>query len=653
MAKKKKYEPVVTTWADAPVDDYNEEECLHSRLFSHVRALEQDQCEIHYQNLLNARIYSNHDIMALDWDGMHAISFRPLSANVDNVVAQVINTKIALVGKARPKATPVARAADFDVFLRTRQLDRFLYAEFIDKDVWTKTNNMYADGEIFGTGVLKVDIDAQEKDYFVERVMPDEIVVDQRECISSDLPQHMYHRKLVSRMWLMRAYGHDQEVVARIREAQTKNFEYTSYRSPSADQIIVIEAWRLPTTPGAGDGVHTICIENCTLLREEYKRSKFPFVFFRPKPALSGFYGYSTVASLLGYQIRLNKLNADIEIGQGTMCVPRVFLQEGTSFTKTQLDDTIGKIITVRGDMPAPQNWSAFTPEIYNERDRLYSQAFASEGVSALSSQSKLPVQARLDSSEAIREVSSVETERFSRESQRFEDVHIELAEHIIELCSELYKDLKVNKKQFYRSRYLAQQIDWADIDLERDRYVFQVSASSILNMSPAARKDKLNEWASSGAISMDQYRAYSGEPDIERLSDVLSAPHDYAEYVVEEMLSGNPQTPDPLSNLALNLDVVSKSYLHLRSLNTPEEILTLFRDYIVLCKELLAPTPEPQMAASAAAPGLPAGAPVEPGIPGAPAGAGLPPFAEPNINTVTGAIAPSISSQAASSFLG
>lgn len=655
MASKKRSKfDISVAWYNAPEDGYTAADTTHGRLFAHVRSLEQDQCDIHYQNILNARLYSNRDVMALDWNGNTSISFRPLSSNLENVIASVIDTKVALIGKNRPKATPVSRASDFDVYLRTRQLDRFLYGEFLCHKVWLKTNQCYLDAQVYGTGVVKIDIDKTERDVYVERVNPDEIVVDQRECISSDMPSQLFHRKLVSRLWLLETYGDDPVVKEAILEAQTNDFQYTSYRNPDADSVIVIEAWKLPSKPGASDGVHAICIENCTLLCESYSRNKYPFCFYKPKPPMSGFYGRSTVEGLMDYQIRLNKLNRDIEHGQDAMCRPRVFLQQGSSVAKVQLDNSIGKIITVQGDLPQAQTWTAFSPEIYNERDRIKQSAYQAEGVSELSSQAKLPTQARLDSSEALREFNAIENERFSREAMLFEDFHIEIAEHLVECYAELYKNLKVNKKQFYRNRYLIQQINWKDINLEADEYIFQISASSILNMTPAARKDKLNEWASAGVISLDQYKAYSGEPDLERLADILSAPYDYAEYVVEKMLSGEPQSPDPLSNVELTLDVVSKTYLHLRAIDAPEDILQFFRDYMLMSKDILAPTPAP-MAASAPMPGeVPAGAPVDAmGMPVGPAGAGLPQPPMQPINTVTGAPAPSISSPAASAFLG
>lgn len=646
-----------TSWWNTDRDDRTRP--LHSLIFQHCRALEEDQYDVHSQNVLNARLYTNRDLMCFQWSGGTSTSFRPLNANLENVIQSVVDTVVARVAKERPKATPVARAADFDVYLRARQLDRYLWGAFLHQDIYTKGEEVFTDACVYGSGLLKCEI--EDGDIYTERVNPDEIIVDQRECISQRKPMQMHQRKLVSREWLMQEYGDDEDVKLDILKSQSKDFQYTTYRSPSDEQLLVIESWKLPSRPGRSDGRHTICIENCTLVDEKYTRDWFPFVEFRWNLPQSGWYGRSLVEDLTGYQIRLNELNEVIRIGQDIMCVPRVFINSGGGIVKSQFDNSIGKIITVRGDIPEAQTWSAFNPEIYQERDRIRASAFEFAGVSELSAQSKLPTQARLDSSEAIREVTNTEDGRFSRQTQAFEKFYMDCAERIVALSAELYKNKKRDPKQYYRSKYLVQQINWSKVDLEADQYVLQISASSILNMSPAARKDKLNELASSGAITMEQYKAWSGQPDLERLSDLMTAPHDYAEYVVDKLLDGDPEvTPDPLSDLQLLFRTCHDTYLHLRSLDAPEEILQGFRDFISACEKLLNP-PEDAATAMAAQAGMPMGTPAPQPSVDPMTGQPLPPPGMPGmgggemgpINPMTNTPVPSVSGQAAQQFLG
>lgn len=655
-------------WYNAPMrGDIPDAKAVHRLAFDHCKSLEAEQVDIHYLNVLNAELYSNRQAMVFSWEQESANNFSPLNANLENVIQSVVDTLLSRVGNQRPKATPLTRGADFDVYLKGRQLDRYLWGEFIYQDVYVKGEQSILDSMVVGTGVVKIDIDGD--DIFTERVNPDEIIVDQRECVSCNTPTQLFHRKLVSRLWLLETFGKgDRELHNKIATCQKEGFQYTSFRSPSEDQIVVIEAWKLPTRKGASDGRHSIIIENATLLDEKYKRDKFPFVFIRwDNPYPSGFYGRSLVESLTGYQIRLNELNEKIRVGQDLMCVPRVFVDQGSAITGAQFDNAIGRIIKYRGTLPVALEWSAFSAEIYNERDRLRQSAFEFAGVSQLSAQSKLPAQARMDSSEAFREYNAIEDERFNRQAQAIEKFYLDIAYHLLELSAELYRGRKVNRKNFWQSKNLVEQIDWKSVDMEEDKYVLQIGASSILNMSPAARKDKLKEFAAAGIITADQYKAMSGEPDLERLTDLLAAQNDLVEHHVEKMLHEKPMTPDPMMNLEYGLRVVNDHYSRLSVLDTPEDILQLFRDWIELCKELLAPTAMPM-------PGMPAGAGAAPpaidpatGMPMGPAGdasmgpTGVPtepgpmvmgPDGQP-INDITGAPAPSVSTPAALSFLG
>jgi hypothetical protein len=653
-------------WHEAPRrGDFPEERSVHRLAFEHCKSLEDEQRDIHYLNVLNAELYSNREAMAFSWDQEAEASYLPMNANLENVIQSVIDTLLARVGKQRPKATPITRGADFDVYLKGRQLDRYLEGEFVAQDIYSKGEMCILDSMVVGTGVLKIDVDGDE--LYTERVNPDEIIVDQRECVSCDYPTQLFHRKLVSRKWLVETYGKgDPDLRQRIMECQKDGFRYTGFRSPGEDQIVVIEAWKLPTRGKTG-GRHSIVIQNATLLDESYNRDKFPFVFIKwDNPYPSGFYGRSLVESLTGYQIRLNELNEKIRIGQDLMCVPRVFVDQGSAITGAQFDTTIGRVIKFRGTLPVALDWSAFSAEIYNERDRLRQSAFEFAGVSQLSAQSKLPSQARLDSSEAFREYNAIEDERFNRQAQAIEKFYLDIAYHLLECSADLYRNKRVNRKNFWRSANLVEQIDWKSVDMDTDKYVLQIGASSLLNQSPAARIDKLKEWASSGAITMDQYKAYSGEPDLERMSDLLSAQNDLVEHHVDRMLHEEPMTPDPMMNLEYALRVVNDHYARLSFLDTPEDILQLFRDWIELAKELLEPTAMPMPGMPPAGPGAPAVDPAT-GMPMSPAGdASMGPAGaamEPGpmvmgpdgvpINDITGAPAPSVSTPAANAFLG
>lgn len=588
---------------------------VHARLFPHVRALEEDQIDVHLQNMLNARLYSNRDPMAFEWDEPISASFRPLNANLENIIQSVCDTLVSRIGSNRPKATVVTRGADFDVYLRGRQLNRFVWGDFEYHDIYSKIRRCFLDSLVYGTAFLKMDLDGDE--LYMERVHPDEIIVDQRECVSGIKPMCMYQRKLVSRAWLKKTYGGDAVVDQAIDEAQGHNFQYTSYRTPVDEQVVVIEAFKRPTRDGAGDGKHAICIENYTFLDDSYTDDCFPYVELRFAEAENGFYGRPLVSDLMDYQIRLNELNRLIQVGQDLMCVPRILIEKGSTMLLSQFDNAIAKLLEYRGTKPEALTWDAFNAEIYAERDRIKSSAYEFAGLNQMVA-TGAPMTARFaaDSSEAIREVSSMQDERYNDKVQAFEKFVIDIAKRDITLSAKLYKNVKKNRATFFRSGQLVQQIDWKSVNLEADKYVLQVSASSVMNMTPAARIDKLEFWRANGIINLAQYHALSGEPDLEKLSDQLSAGTDAIEYQIDKMLKGEPATPTPLDKLQIGLPMVHDTYNRLTMLSTPARVLVLFRQWISIAKEIMSPEPAPTM-------GLPPdqGLPMMPGMPGPAAG--------------------------------
>jgi hypothetical protein len=309
--------------------------------------------------------------------------------------------------------------------------------------------------------------------------------------------------------------------------------------------------------------------------------------------------------------------------------VPRIFINQGDEILETRLDNQIGKVTKGRwvpGSPPEAITWNAFNAEIYNERERLWARAHESQGVSERASQNKMPSQWRADSSEALREANAQEDQRFNDRVQAIEEWYLEVAEQIARISADLYRNRKVNKSVAWRSGNLVQQIDWKDVDLDRDRYVMQISASSVLNMTPAARKDKLAFWLDRQLITPAQFKAWSGEPDLEAMAQLEAASHEAIMADIDDMLDGaTDRGPDPHMDLGYCIGVVNSTYLHIRSLRAPESVQQIFRTWL-LTAEALVNQPVPGPAPMPADPAMAGAAPMWAGEAGPP-GMGVPPM--------------------------
>lgn len=559
-------------WWDHELPSDDGDSRVHESLFDHVRSIEERQSALHRLNLYNAKLYTNRKLACLTW-GTHTEeegSYGPQAIRRENIIANGVDTATALIGRQRPKPTPVPRDADFSIEMQASMLDQWLYNEFRDHQAYDKMQQVFNDSCWANIGALYCDI--VDGEIYTERVMPDEIVVDQRECSSEAVPLQMHRRRLVSKVVIMAMYP-DAGI-----ELDKEGSAYTSYRSPSHEMCVVIESWKLPLH--GQPGRHSIVTEHCTLVDEEYKRERFPFIFLRWTKLPTGFYGRSLVEEGAPFQIRHDELNEVIRKAQDIMCVPRVFVDGASRISKTQLDNEIARVIHYRGKPPQVMQWSAVSPELYSQRAENKAAFFEHIGFSRMSAQAKVPDGVRFDSSKALREAHFRENERFQQQSTRLEAAYLELADMMLEYAIELHSGRVPPKK--WEERTLLDEIDWKALGRPGRVYTLNLEASSLNNMTPAAREDQLNQWANNGLITPDQYKALLGHPDLEEEVSLFEAGVNDIKAVGQVLDKGEWEQPDPLQNLTFGIPFLHKVYLkRKRQKNVPPEVLDAYRDWL------------------------------------------------------------------------
>jgi hypothetical protein len=608
-----------------------EEGKAHEDLFQHVRRTEEDQYEIHRNNLLCARLYSNRDLPAIDWQThqTRVISNAPLSLTKENITKSIIDTAAANIAKTKPKACPVTKGASWSSRINAKKLDRYLYAQFRKLKLYGKVQRVFTDACVFGTGVLYWELNGST--ITVDRVLPDEIIVDNRDCTSDLEPVELFHRTLRSRRALLRMAKGDQELIEKINAACPPGYEYTNYRTPPDELLVVIRAWRKPCDGEPGRYVEAI--ENATIAEESWDHDFFPFSFFRWSDPLSGFYGTSLAEEVMSSQIRLDDLNDQIQSLQDTMATPRVFVDAGSQIVQTHLDaDAKVRITKFRGRKPEVDVWPAVSPEIYQERERASTRPYRLAGVSEMSAQSTLPQGVRLDSSKALREFTGYEDRRFALQQQRLEDLYLHCAQMIIEF-SEM---AKTPPKVTWMSRSLVEDIDWAQAKMDKDNYILQLEASSITNETPAGRTQAVEDMMAQGIYSAEEIKALQENPDIENEISLQAAGIEDINATIEDIETGRQPTPDPLQNLTLGIPRVHLAYLRARRIpDVPPEVLEDYRVWLemaVVARDGIgkpqnpAPVQPPPMMGPPGMPGMPPGPPQMPGMAPPPGQLPLPP---------------------------
>jgi hypothetical protein len=551
-------------------------------LWRYARWIEMKQAAHHKRLLYNALRYSNRELAAFDWGWGRYLSSSlvPYRENAENLILSIIDTMVATVGKNKVKARPLTKNASFKLRRVSRKLDRYLYGEAKRLDFWELAKDAFRDacwGEI---GTVFGYYDPREG-VCLERVFPDEMIVDNTLCPSDLTPPVQVRRRPMHIDTLLDMWGDrlTQEQKDLLIEDSRTNQGWTSERAPAPGWLIVLEGFRQKY--GDKPGRHVVGTHSVTILDEEWKYSWMPFVHFHWMRPPSGFYCPSACEQADPYQKRLDEINSVIRDAQDLMARPRIWLQTGGKLQLTQLDNRIGRVLQSSVE-PKPLVWSAVSPELYNERERQVRIAYEYFGLTQLSAQGKLPAGARLDSSEALNEYNQIQDDRLADIAQRYERFQLAMYNLIINLSERAAKDGENLKTTWVAGRRV-QEINWKDVDFDKDRYVIHIEPASTMSESSAAQKDLVMKLASSQVLSRDQLLMMLDTPDLEREVSLMVAAAEDIERTAEILEDGDYEPPSPLQDLVKGVQRIHYIYLRLKTDydDVPESVLESMERWI------------------------------------------------------------------------
>jgi hypothetical protein len=547
-----------------------EEETIYEGVISYVAALEEAQSYQHELNIRNARLYSNVDLLGLDWTLRERdFSRKPLGRVTENIIQSACDTATSLIAQRKARATVQTDGGNFSTQQRAKKLEKFLDGAFTYANFHDEAVDVFRDAVVFGTGFMK--IYANGKDICCERVMPDEIKVDELEGRDGN-PRSMFQVKFVDKYQLISEFpDYEGEIHDAGREALDKY--QASRHGLDPNTVMVVEAWHLPSSPGADDGVHVMCVEDQTLSKDEWTYDYFPFIEYRWSKPLTGFYGQGLAEQLTGIQLRINQLNHFIQKAQDLIAVPRVFVDIGSKNLKMQLNNEIGAIVPYRGKPPVFMTPQAVSPEIYQYKEALWRRGYEITGIQQMSATGSKPT--GLESAVALREWNDIGSGRFIIQAQRWEAMVPLAAHRMIDIAKRLHAGNR-SPSVVFNSRKVTEQIKWADVDMKEDLYNISVEAASILSRTPAGRSQQVVEWAQAGIIDQAEARRLLDHPDLQRAMDINGAAIEDIEATIEDLLNGVFNPPEPFQDLKMAFPRVQLAYLKARRDGAPDDILQL-----------------------------------------------------------------------------
>jgi hypothetical protein len=563
-----------------------------------VRQLYDKQGHIYERNLHHLRLYSNRAASGL-YGRNFASSIRDDRLRL-NVIKAVADTAMAHIATNKTYAQALTKDGDFLLRRKYENLTKFGLGMFNSTRQHETGLEVFLDACIFGTGVEKIYPDYKRGTICAERVIPDELAVDDTEAkYGPRYVRQMFHHKHYSKTTAMDMWP-EHKAMLEMSGDMRENDEPTDYADSLIEPVSVVEAYYLPSSPSANDGRHSIVCTGGTLVDERWDWYCFPFAQFRWSWPGSGFWGIGLAEELSSIQIEINYLLQKIQKLM-TLATTQIWV-DANSVAKQKLSNKDMGIVEMSPGARQPifQAVQSVSGEYFQHLDRLYTRAFEIAGVSQLSATSKKP--AGLDSGEALRTYNAIGSQRFMHVGQRFDQFHCDAFELMAYAAKELdeymrgegktYKVLSVNRAG-------AEEIEWPEIDLDKDKFFVQVYPSNLLPEEPAGQIQTLQALAQIDPQLQTSLARNLNYPDVKAVVKRLSAKKDLVDKYIDDIIEHGKYRP-PHSFLDLEYAVTASALATAKAEleKVPEDRLDKLRSFsleVAKMLEKLAVPPPPQ----------------------------------------------------------
>lgn len=549
------------------------------------------------------------------WQG-EAGRYGALSLNVVRALCQTASAK--LLETAPPRAQYVTDEADWDTQRRakgTSQLaEAALYRTAFDEQARGDTLLSAA----LGTACSKI-LEGHDGLPCVERVFPWELLVDSKDGFDGK-PRSLYQIAPIDREALRARFAPEDDdeseeahaLRAAIEEAEGAGLDATESDDSVIDEVVLLEAWHLPSSRGAGDGRHVIFTDHGILVDEPWEESSFPFAFFRWTRPLTGFWSPGVGDEIWTLQYEINLVLERIRQMLHTVAVPRVWLEEGSAASPASLTNEILARHYYRGAKPIIETARAVAPELWQYLEYLWSKAYALLGISELAASAMKP--AGVDSGKALRIYADLTSGRLRGWSLAWQAYYLQVSEQLVALLRRGSRRGRAELSYLDPQSRRLRRVRVADVALKEGTYAVQCLPVSSLPSTPAARVQVLDEWLNSGLVDVPTYKRLLDVPDLGAETALELAPTEACEASIWAVLYGDDdeaaqaRRPGKYDDPAVWLSRGPRHLLRAQMAGCPE-------DRIVLLEEMLAEAAaldEERRAAMAAEAGAsaPAGAP-------------------------------------------
>lgn len=573
-----------------------------------VRTIEQAQNGRIFELLKDGSLYLNQDMTSLGYQS--GDSYQPqMPQQILNVTQSICDTTVSKHCEAETKVSFQVEDGDFEAHQCAEDMDKFCWGEMNRLNLYFKAEMAFRDCLWAGDGWLKW----YEKNgrAAVDRVFPLEILIDDASCMGTE-PQEIYQVRYIARSLAISMYP---DFEGELLQLQTENPPY-SWPGADTDVVRLIEGWHLASDEGAKDGRHILSCGHVSLIDEEYEYTSFPFSRISWSPALIGAYSLSLVRQLRPLQLELGKMMKRIQHSLHLMSVPRIWQNASTKLSP-EYDNQIGQVYKYTGQKPEIDTAPSVNPELYAQADRIRERMYEISRQNPMQS-GNMP--SRFDSRPALREAQEIADQPHAWVGQNWQRLFVDCGVQLVRLARTIVDD-RGSYMAFGKARGFLEKIDWADCNLEDNRFTISPTPTSLLPTTPTGKRLVVESLMSAGLIQdpNDAWELLAGMPDVDSFKSEKTAQKRLVDKQLYLMVKKRAaMVPDDCQDPVY---CKRRAQAHLQLLLTkdgvPDDVFDCLDNYISECDNLYLqanpppPPPDPAMMAP------PAGALPNGGIPG------------------------------------
>ena len=561
----------------------------HELVMEHVACVERNQADTYDRFVKLAAMYdpAGPDGYAIPGNRTMGVNGSTIS---QNLIAKNVDTAVASIAKP-VRSRFQTEGAEWSVQREAKDRERYV------EGVYKKLNGDYYmermahDAAKKGSGFIMVYADHHKGDVCYERIVPDDLIVDDGECRSEPKPRQYHRRVIADKDELIARFPKFEIDIERSVGSANEQRYWADYRPLERDDVVAVESWYMASGEYGEEnyraGRHTICIDGKTLMDEEYMYETPPFVRMVFQERDNSYYGISVSERIAGHQRRLNKMNWQTDKQRDRLAVPTMFVRLADANLAVKSTNRAGAVVPYKADLPQTIIPPAVGAEVYNRMDAIEASAQREVGQSEMSVNATKP--AGLDSGRALREYKDQTSGRHRVPEEHFIAAALEMRVLTLRACKELGEDAPIVYK---RSRWKTRRIEVGDIDECEVR--LQIAAASDLANQPAGRQQFVLELAQGGIVSQDEARRLIGHPDIEKALSMYTAALEDLEACLEEIYDGAMLIPEPTQNLQMGVWRFQQAYLKVKWDGAPETVLENIRSWMDTAAYMVALAEQP-----------------------------------------------------------